>query len=181
VVVDGDMEGLGAGAGIAVGTVAGGADAGMEKTAQFFDIQVKEFAWSGAFVADDGRLGRVEGSQTIETVALEDAGEGGFGDGEDHEDLSVGTTLAAQGEDLSFKSGWSLARLAPWHRGAIVEALGEAGMLSAPEPLADSFLADAERGGGGAQRAVEGDMKEDHFSSHERGQCGISVHVDRGV
>lgn len=181
VVVDGDVEGLDAGAGIAVGTVAGGADAGLVEAAQFLDIEVKEFAWGGAFVADDGRLGRVERSEAIETVALENAGESGFGDGKDHEDLGVGAALAAQCQDPGFELGAGLARLAPWDRGAIVEALGEAGVLSALEPLADGLFADAESGGGGAQGAAEGGMMEDHFSSHERGQSGISVHVVRGV
>ena len=41
-VIDGDMERLGAGAGIAVGTIAGGADAGLMKAAKFFNIKMKQ-------------------------------------------------------------------------------------------------------------------------------------------
>lgn len=104
VVIDGDMEGLGACAWITVGAIARGADARLMKPAQFLDIQVKEFTWSGAFITDDRRLWRVEGSQSIEAVAFEDAGKGSFRDGKDHEDLSIGTALAAQGEDLGFKN-----------------------------------------------------------------------------
>ena len=78
VVVNGDVEGLGAGAWIAVGTLAGGADAGLVKAAQLFNIKMKEIAGRGAFVTHDRRLGRIEGSQALEAVALEDAGKGSF-------------------------------------------------------------------------------------------------------
>jgi hypothetical protein len=78
VVVDGDVKGLDAGAWIAMGTVAGGADAGLVKTAKLFNIKMKELTWSGAFVALDRRLGRIERSQAIEAMALENAGKGSF-------------------------------------------------------------------------------------------------------
>ena len=77
-VIDGDVKGLGAGARIAMGTIAGGADAGVEKAAKLFNIKMKELAWSGAFVADHRRLGRIEGSQAVEAMTLEDAGKGSF-------------------------------------------------------------------------------------------------------
>jgi hypothetical protein len=48
VIIDGDVEGLGAGAWIAVGTVAGGADAGLEEAAKLFNIKMKELTGSGA-------------------------------------------------------------------------------------------------------------------------------------
>jgi hypothetical protein len=78
VVINGDVEGLEAGAGIAMGTVARGADAGLVKTAQLFNIKMKELAWSGAFVADHGWLGRIERSQAVEAMTLEDTGKGSF-------------------------------------------------------------------------------------------------------
>jgi hypothetical protein len=53
--------------------------------------------------------------------------------------------------------------------------------LGALEPLADGFFADTESGGGGAQRGAGGEVMGDHFSSRERGEGGISVHVGRGV
>jgi hypothetical protein len=101
-IIDGDMEGLNTGTGIAMRTVARGADAGLMETAKFLDIQVKEFTWSGAFVAHDRRLGRVEGSETVETMAAQDAGKRGFGNGKSDEDLSVRTTLTAESQDLIF-------------------------------------------------------------------------------
>jgi hypothetical protein len=44
-------------------------------------------------------------------MALEDAGKGSFGDGQDHEDLGIGAALFAEGDDLSFELGRSLAWL----------------------------------------------------------------------
>ena|SRR5947207_1140554 len=78
VVIDGDVERLDAGAGITMRTIAGGADAGLMKAAQLFNIQMKEIPWGLAFVAHDGRLGRIEGSQAVETMTLEDTGKGSF-------------------------------------------------------------------------------------------------------
>jgi hypothetical protein len=75
---DGDVEGLNARATVAERAVPGGADAGLEKAAQLFNIKMKEFAGRGAFVADHRRLGRIEGHQAIEAVTSEDAGKGSF-------------------------------------------------------------------------------------------------------
>jgi hypothetical protein len=75
-VIDGDVEGLDTGAWIAMGTVAGGADAGLVKAAKPF--KMKQLAGGGAFVTDDRRLGGIKGSQTVETMALEDTGKGSF-------------------------------------------------------------------------------------------------------
>jgi hypothetical protein len=77
-IIDGDVKGLDTGAWIAMGAVAGGADAGLEKTAKLFNIKMKDLAGSGAFVTNDGRLGRIEGSEAVEAMALEDAGKGSF-------------------------------------------------------------------------------------------------------
>ena len=111
-VINGDVEGFSTGARITVGTIAGGANAGLMKTAKLFNIKMKELTWGGAFVTDDGRPGRIEGSQAIEAMASEDAGKGSFGEGKEHEDLGVGTALPAEGEDLVFELGRSLAWLA---------------------------------------------------------------------
>jgi hypothetical protein len=110
-VIDGDVEGLDPGAWIAVGTIAGGANAGLKKTAKLFNIKMKEFAWRGAFVTEDGRLRGIESGEAVEAVTLKDAGKGSFRDGKDHKDLSVGTTLFAESEDLSFELRSRLARL----------------------------------------------------------------------
>ncbi len=77
-VIDGDVQTFDACAWIAVGTVPGGTDAGLMKPAQLFNIQMQEFPWRGAFVTDDWRFGRFEGTEAIESVALEDAGQSGF-------------------------------------------------------------------------------------------------------
>ena len=77
-VIDGDVEGLSAGAGIAMRTVAGGANAGLEKAAKLFNIKMKELAGSGAFVTKDRRFGRIEGGQAVEAMTSEDAGKGSF-------------------------------------------------------------------------------------------------------
>lgn len=104
-VVDGDVQTFDAGTRIAMGTVPRGAHAGLMKPAQLFNIKMQEFAWRGALVTDDWGFGWFEGTEAVEAVTLEDAGKGGFGDGQDHEDLRVGTALAAEREDLSFELG----------------------------------------------------------------------------
>jgi len=77
-VIDGDMEGLDPGAWIAVGAIAGGADAGLMEAAEFFNIQMKEFAGRGALITDDRRFGRFEGTEAIEAMTAEDSGKGSF-------------------------------------------------------------------------------------------------------
>ena len=139
-VIDGDVKGLGAGAGIAMGTVAGGADAGLVKAAKLFNIKMKEIAGGGAFVTQDRRLGRIEGGQAIEAMTSEDAGKGSFGDGKNHEDLGVRTALAAEGEDLGFEFGRRLAWLTLRDGGTILQPLRRAGELGTFEPFADSFF-----------------------------------------
>ena len=178
-VIDGDVEGLGAGAWIAMGTVAGGADAGLEKAAKLFNIKMKQLAGGGAFVTEDRRLGRIESGEAIEAMTSEDAGKGSFRDGKNHEHLSVRTALAAEGEDLGFEVGRGLARLASRDGGTVLQPLRGAGELGTNEPLADGFLGDAEGGGGGAERSAPSEVMENQFGSHERGECGISVHSDR--
>ena len=111
VVIDGDRERLRAGTRIAMGTIAGGANAGLEKAAKLFNIKMKELTGSGAFVTDDRRLGRIEGSQSIKAMTFKDAGKGSFREGQDHEHLSVRTALAAEAKDLIFEVWRGLTRL----------------------------------------------------------------------
>ena len=85
----------------------------------------------------------------------------------------------AEGEDLGFELGWGFARLMQRNGGMILEALGEALGLSPLEPFADGFFGDGESGSGGAQGAGAGRVMLNHFNSHERSECGISVHSDR--
>jgi hypothetical protein len=178
-IVDGDVEALDAGARIAHGAITGGPDARAREAAQLLDVEVEKVAGSVAFVAEDGRFWRLERAKAVEVMAAEDAREGGLGDWPHHHDLSIGTALTAQGEDLGFKFGRRLARLAPGSGGMILETLGEAGLTSASEPAADGLFRDAKSGGGSAQRAAELGMLKRHLRSPQRGQSGISVHVVR--
>jgi len=180
-IIDGDVEGLDTGAWIALGTVAGGTDAGLVKAAKLFNIKMKELAGGIAFVTPDRRLRRIEGGQAIEAMTSEDAGKGSFGDGKNHEDLRVRTALAAESENLVFELWRGLAWLTPRDGGEVLQTLMGAGLLGTFEPLADGFIGDGERGGGGAQRGAAGVVVMNQFGSHERGECGISVHVVRGV
>ena len=77
-VINGDMEGLDARAWIAVGTVAGGANARLEKAAKLFNIKMKQLAGSGALITHDRRLGRIEGAEAVKAVPAEDPGKGSF-------------------------------------------------------------------------------------------------------
>src|SRR5882724_3564083 len=77
-IIDGDVEGLDPGARIAVGTITRSANAGLMKAAKFFNIKMKQLAWGGAFVTEDRRLGGIESGETVEAVALENAGKGSF-------------------------------------------------------------------------------------------------------
>src|SRR6185369_6948873 len=180
-IINGDVQTFDTRTRVAVGAVTGGADAGLVKTAQLFNIQMEEFAGNGAFVTDDRRLGRIERGETIEAMALEDAGKGSFGDGKNHQDLSVGTALAAKGEDLSFELRRCFAWLVERDGGMILQTFGKAGRAGALEPFADGFFGDAEGGGRSAQGGTVGEVMLDQFCSHERGECGISVHSVRGV
>ena len=178
-VVDGDVETLDAGAWIALGAVAGGADAGLGEAAQLLDVEVEEFAGEVAFVAEDGSFWRLEGSQAVEAVAAQDAGEGGLGDWQDHADLRIGTALAAQGEDLGFELRGGLAGLVPRDGGMVREPRWEVLGLGASEPSADGLFADAVSDRGGAQGETELMVGERHLGSRQRGERGISVHVVR--
>jgi hypothetical protein len=88
VVVDGDMERLEAGAGVALRAVAGGAHAGLGEATQLLDVEVEELAGPITFITPSGWLGRCERREAIEMMAAQDAGEGGFGDRQNHPDCA---------------------------------------------------------------------------------------------
>jgi len=179
VIVDGGMEGLDAGPGIAHGAIAGGAHARACEAAQLLDVEVEEIAGSVAFVAQRRRFWRLQGRESVEPMAAEHAGEGGFGHGQDHADLGIGTARAAQLEDLGFEGGRGLEGLLMRRRRAVGQALREALRFGSLHPAADSLFADPEGGGGGPERAAVGGEVRDHFGSRQWGQSGISVHVVR--
>ena len=179
VVVDGDVETFDAGSWVAEGAIAGGADAWAKEAAQLFDVEVEEVARGSAFVAQRRRFGRFERREAIEVMTAQDAGKSSLGDGQNHHDLSIGATLAAQSEDLGFELGAGLARLAKRPRGMIVQALGEPSLLGAGEPSTNRLLTDAESNGGGPQGEAELSVLECHLGSGKRSKSGISVHVFR--
>jgi hypothetical protein len=181
VIVDGDVQGLDAGAWVALGTVASGADAWAMEAAELLDVEVEEFAGCGAFVAQRRRFGRIERREAIEVMTAQDAGESGLGDWEDHHDLSVGASLAAQSEDLGFELGRGLAGLMMRHRRTIDQASGKAAFFGASQPAADGLFADPESDGSGAQGEAELRVLESHLGSGERSKSGISVHDVRAV
>jgi hypothetical protein len=83
-------------------------------------------------------------------MAAQDAGEGGLGDGQNHDNLGVGAALTAQSQDVGFELGADFARLGKRPRGTIGQALGEPGLAGPGEPAPDGLLADTESEGGGA-------------------------------
>lgn len=150
VIIDGDVETFDAGAWVAEGAVTGGAYARAKKAAELLDVEMEEFAGGGAFVAPGGRFGRIKRGEPIEVMTAQDAGESGLGDREDHHDLSVGASLAAQSEDLGFELRRGLAGLMMRYRRTIRQASGKAALFGARQPAADGLFADAEGDGSGA-------------------------------
>ena len=82
---------------------------------------------------------------------------------------------------MVFELWRSLAWLTPRDGGEVLQPQRGAGELGTFEPLADGFIGDGERGGGEAQGVATSEVMANHFSSHERGECGISVHIVREV
>ena len=178
VVVDGNVQAFDASAWVTGGTIAGGPDPWAREATELLDIEVEEFAGEVALVTPGGRFGRFQGREAIEVMAAQDAGESGLGDGQDHQDLSIGTALAAQGEDLGFELRAGLARLGKRSGGVIVQALGEASLLGAGQPAAHRLLADPESERSGPQGEAKLRVLESHLGSGERSESGISVHVE---
>src|SRR5438132_12913827 len=72
-IVNGDVQGLDAGARVAMGAIAGGPHAGAGETAQFLNVEVKELAGMVVFVAHDRRFGRFQGRKAVEVMTAQDA------------------------------------------------------------------------------------------------------------
>ena len=71
VIIDGDVQGLDAGPGIALGAITGCADARTREAAQLLDVEVEELARKITFVALDRRPQRLERGDAMETVATQ--------------------------------------------------------------------------------------------------------------
>ena len=99
-VIHADMDVFPAGAWTGVAAVVGHAVAGAAKPAEFLDIEVQQVAGMRMFVAANGRR-RVEGGQSLESGAAEDATDGGGR--HMHRGGDVGATPAApvQRHDLA--------------------------------------------------------------------------------
>jgi hypothetical protein len=93
-VIDGDVKTFHAGARVADGAIAGGANARATEAAQFLDVEMEQLAWVGVFIAGDHRA-RLQSGETMEAVAAQNAGDGGLGDCDHGEDLGVGAALVA--------------------------------------------------------------------------------------
>jgi hypothetical protein len=88
-----------------------------------------------------------EGGEAMEAMAVQDAGDGGFGDAKDGEDLGVGTALPSQSQNASDQLGVGLAVQASRDTWAVEEAGGEAGLDGALEPAAQGPIGDVKGGG----------------------------------
>ncbi len=95
VIINGDVQAFDTGAGVALSAVTGGADPGTDEAAELLDIEMEELARVVAFVTPGGRFGRFQGREAVEVMAAQDAGEGGLGDRQNHQDLGIGTALTA--------------------------------------------------------------------------------------
>jgi hypothetical protein len=180
VIVDGDMEALDAGAWRAMSAVASGPDTGLFEPTELLDVEVEKISGGITLIANDRRFGRFERGKTVEAVTPQDAGQRRFGNRQNHEDLSIGATLMTQMEDPGFKFWGGPARLTP-RSGAMIGKTGRKAIaLSSPEPSTDGLLRDMEKRSSGAEGKTFGSELLDHFGSHDRGEFGISVHVDRG-
>jgi hypothetical protein len=166
VIVDGNMQALHSGAWIAHGAVARGSDAGTLKTAQFLDVEVEKLSGSGTLVADDGRPGSFERREPVEPVAAEHAGERGFGNRRDHQDLRIGAALF---EHLGFQVRAGLLRLAQRSGGTVMKARWKPFFPGALEPGANGLLRDRVGSRRFAQGAVELEVLPSHLGSRERG------------
>ena len=179
VIIDGDVETFHAGAWVAEGAITGGAHAWAMEAAELLDVEVEEFAGRGAFVTPRWCFGRIKRGESIEVMTAQDAGESGLRDRENHHDLGVGASLAAQSEDPGFELRGGLARLMMRHRRTIDQASGKAALFGASQPAADGLFADTESNGSGAQGEAKLRVLQSHLGPGERSKSGISVHVVR--
>jgi hypothetical protein len=181
VVIDGNVERFRASAFVAVGAVAGAADAGFVEASEFLDIEVDDFAGSLAFVADDGRGFRQEIFHTTKAVAFEDAIDGGPRNRDEHRDLGVAFTLATKTADLALKMGSGFAGLASRLTRAIEEPLRETLFFHSIIPASSGAFAHSAGRCCGPQSEPKGKFIFDHLRSTKRSKACISVHVVRAV
>ena len=162
-----DMDVFPAGAWTGVAAVVGNAVAGAAKPAEFLDIEVQQVAGMRMFVAANGRR-RVEGGQSLESGAAEDATDGGGR--HMHRGGDVGATPAApaQRHDLGRDRCRQYPGLAVWPRAAVAQSVRTLGLI-ADHPLAHRAGTDPDgdghRGGGLARPAPAGRWRLDSAAS----------------
>lgn len=110
VIIDRDVQRLDAGARIAVGSIAGGADARLSEAAQLLDVEVEELARLGVFIAEGRRFGRFERRDAVEMMAAQDARKCGLGDGQNHHDLCVGTAQSGVRRGCALRAAGEVLR-----------------------------------------------------------------------
>jgi len=141
VIVDGDVEGFVAGALVAIGSVAGGANAGLVEATELFDVQVDEFARQIPFVTDGRRRRGQEVLEAIEAVAHKDAVDGGAGFSSEQGNHGQAEALAAQGADLLFDGRGGLPRAEFGSAGMGAKSLRKAFLFGTSQPAASGFFA----------------------------------------
>lgn len=180
VIIDGDVERLSAGAFVAVGAIAGAANAWSQEAAELLDVQVDEFAGRLAFVADRWRGRGQEVFEPVQSVALEHTIDGGPTDRDEHRDLGVALALASQRDDARFEFRRRLSGLTDRHEGTGVETGWTAVLAVVFEPAADTTITDpAFRCCGTRGQSMVRDPAHRLRSTQSR-ERSITVHVVRG-
>jgi len=179
VIVDGDVKSFDAGTFVAVGAVAGATDARAQKAAKLLYIEVDEFAGLFAFVADDGRWRRIECFEQVQTVALEDSPDRRLGDGHEHDNLGIRTTLMSEPQHVRLESGRRAPGLMFWHARSLAHSFGQAIRAHAGEPAAGSLFADAPGRCCLPERQPMALHIGNHLGATTRSEFGVSVHIVR--
>ena len=179
VIINGDVQAFNSSAAIAQGAVPGGAHSRSRETAQLLDVEVKKLSRSSAFVTLNGRFWRLKCGEPMQVVTAQDARNGGLGDAQNGEDLSVRAALPTQRKSIGFEFGAGPAGLPLGNRRAVMKLRRKTALTSAGKPSSDSPFADVVSSGDRSEGKVVKAKMGDHFSSHLWGKSGISVHVVR--
>ena len=150
VIVDGDVQILPASELRTAAATAIAAHGDLLIAGHALDIEVKQIAGSGMFVAHHGRSG-MEMTPAVQVSAPQDAADGGGTEPSGLGDVIGGTQLATQGDDLRDQLRRSSAWAVQGTRGMIPQAGQPLGAVAA-EPLGSGFSADVERGCSRVQR-----------------------------
>lgn len=180
VVIDRHVKGFDAGAYTAVLAVARSADTRLEEAAELLDVEVDELTWGFPLVSDDRGRCWIECFEEVDAVAFQDPPDGGLGDRNQHDDLSIGAPLPAQSHHVAFEARRRPTRLAFGDTGVLAHPFDDSFESDAGGPASDGFLTDT--AGGCCLPQCQSLLEvQYHLSSTPRGKLGISVHVVRAV